>query len=204
MLIPISTAQTRLANAHVAGKGYRVSSIQAQAVSTESADITAATDEVTNYLLQSAPDRQRECRRLQRQQRGVGARLAVVYAELGHAVPEPIAGISLLVGGIGMMNIMLVSVTERTREIGLRKAVGAQAGTMLTQFLIESIMLSLLGGAIGIALGGGILLIAGGLIPQFVIALTPEAVMLATVISSADRHLLRAVPGKPRRADAPD
>ena len=67
-----------------------------------------------------------------------------------------IAGISLLVGGIGIMNIMLVSVTERTREIGLRKAVGARRGTIMFQFLIETIVLSLIGGVTGIALGWGI------------------------------------------------
>lgn len=64
-----------------------------------------------------------------------------------------IAGISLLVGGIGIMNIMLVSVTERTKEIGLRKAVGATRNQILTQFLIETVTLSLLGGIIGILLG---------------------------------------------------
>ncbi len=67
-----------------------------------------------------------------------------------------IAGISLLVGGIGVMNIMLVSVTERTREIGLRKAVGAKRATILTQFLIETMMLSLVGGAIGVTFGWGV------------------------------------------------
>ncbi len=67
-----------------------------------------------------------------------------------------IAGISLLVGGIGIMNIMLVSVTERTKEIGLRKAVGATKNQILTQFLIETVTLSVLGGIIGILLGVGI------------------------------------------------
>jgi ABC-type antimicrobial peptide transport system permease subunit len=64
-----------------------------------------------------------------------------------------VACISLVVGGVGIMNIMLVSVTERTREIGLRMAVGAKAGHILQQFLVEAVVLCLLGGAIGIAAG---------------------------------------------------
>ncbi len=66
-----------------------------------------------------------------------------------------IAGVSLVVGGIGIMNIMLVTVTERTREIGIRKAVGATRGNVLRQFLIESVIMCLLGGIVGIALGVG-------------------------------------------------
>ena len=67
-----------------------------------------------------------------------------------------IAAISLMVGGIGIMNIMLVSVTERTREIGIRKAIGAKKREILEQFLIESVVISFLGGSVGILLGVGI------------------------------------------------
>ena len=67
-----------------------------------------------------------------------------------------IAAISLLVGGIGVMNIMLVSITERTREIGIRKALGASNGAIRTQFIVESVVICLVGGALGILVGFGL------------------------------------------------
>jgi putative ABC transport system permease protein len=95
-----------------------------------------------------------------------------------------IAGISLLVGGIGIMNIMLVSVTERTREIGIRKAVGALRRDILTQFLLESVVLSLIGGIVGIILGWAIATVAGRLI-DLEAPLALGTVLLATGFATA-------------------
>ncbi|MFS8578754.1 MAG: FtsX-like permease family protein, partial [Novibacillus thermophilus] len=81
---------------------------------------------------------------------GIGQITGIMTAIIGS-----IAGISLLVGGIGVMNIMLVSVTERTREIGIRMAVGATRGQIMFQFLVEAMTLTLIGGIIGILLGWG-------------------------------------------------
>ena len=94
-----------------------------------------------------------------------------------------VAAISLFVGGIVIMNIMLVSVTERTREIGIRKALGARRRDILTQFLVESTTLSLSGGLIGIVLGSGLALLVGALSP-LPAALSTSAVALGVIMST--------------------
>lgn len=94
-----------------------------------------------------------------------------------------IAGISLLVGGIGVMNIMLVSVTERTREIGLRKALGATRGRILLQFLIESATLTSLGGLIGIGFAAGTTFVASQLLP-FTAVISPIVVIIGFTFSA--------------------
>ncbi|HEY9667538.1 MAG TPA: ABC transporter permease [Coleofasciculaceae cyanobacterium] len=106
-----------------------------------------------------------------------------------------IAGISLVVGGIGIMNIMLVSVTERTKEIGLRKAIGATQGDILTQFMIESVILSFAGGFIGTGIGiGGVLLVA--LVTPLQPAVPLGAIAIAVGISGSIGLIFGVVPAK--------
>jgi putative ABC transport system permease protein len=183
LFIPISTAQTRLTQARVSGGSYQVTVILAQAISEER--ITQAKTEIERLLRerQGIEFRDEEAFQVITQDQiltVVGNITGLLTVFLGL-----IAGISLLVGGIGIMNIMLVTVTERTREIGLRKAVGATNEAILTQFLVESVILSLVGGLLGIGLGALASAIGGQLVPELELAVTPNAILLATGVSTA-------------------
>ena len=112
-----------------------------------------------------------------------------------------IAGVSLLVGGIGIMNIMLVSVTERTREIGVRMALGATRLNIMTQFLIEAVALCLLGGALGVAAGAGMALLLSRT-AGWAVYISPESVLLAVAFSLAVGLFFGLLPA--RRAAALD
>ena len=95
-----------------------------------------------------------------------------------------IAAISLLVGGIGIMNIMLVSVTERTREIGLRKAIGARRSDIMNQFLIEAVVMTFIGGVVGVGLGCGIAVLLS-IIAGWATSISIFSILLATIFSIA-------------------
>ncbi len=99
------------------------------------------------------------------------------------AIVVPVTCISLVVGGIVIMNIMLVSVTERTREIGVRKSLGARHGDIMMQILIEAVVLAIMGGACGVALGALVVLILGKLF-ELSLAITPGYVVLSIAVSS--------------------
>jgi putative ABC transport system permease protein len=183
VIVPLTTAQTRLFHRTVRDS---VDSIQAQAVDSNS--VSTATEEISQIL-----------RTRHRTEVGLDdftlftqdAILSTAQSITGVLTIflGGIAGISLLVGGIGIMNIMLVSVTERTREIGLRKAIGARKRDITVQFLTESILLSLLGGFVGILLAWGIASFVGAIAAASGTAINPQitldAVLLATLFSMA-------------------
>lgn len=157
--VPITLAQQRLFNARTPdGNGYRVSTITLSA--RNSADLDSIESRVTRLLRQQhalkADGSEDDFRFFN--QASLLSSLSTITTLLTVFLAA-VAGISLLVGGIGIMNIMLVSVTERTREIGLRKAVGARRRDILTQFVVEALVISLVGGLIGLAIGSAVALL---------------------------------------------
>lgn len=149
--IPISVMQRELAGATTLSGGYYVSAIDVEADSQK--DMTAAQNAITALLLQqhNLSDPTQADFTIQNQQSIV--QTASATTDTFTILLASIAGISLVVGGIGIMNMMLTTVTERTREIGLRKAIGADKKDISMQFLAESFALTLVGGIIGILLG---------------------------------------------------
>ena len=177
LLMPISTARTRILGATTQAKSRSVNSIMVKV--REGADMSVADERMRALLrqrhrLQAGDDDDFFVRNLSEILQAQEA-ASKIMAWLLAAV----ASVSLLVGGIGIMNIMLVSVTERTREIGLRMAVGARSRDILGQFLVEAVTLSVIGGLIGILLGiGAAMLIAQ--LAGWPTALSSGAIILAT------------------------
>ena len=184
VLIPITTAQTRLFNAGAFRGNLIVSAIYVQVAEADQMDqVSERIHEVMREQHRLSLTDEKDFTVInQAELLAFGSSItAGLTAFLGS-----IAAVSLLVGGIGIMNIMLVSVTERTREIGIRKAVGARRHDILLQFLVEAMALSLLGGLFGIALGYGVSLWLPATIPDFEqTVVTLDSILLATGFAAA-------------------
>jgi putative ABC transport system permease protein len=149
--IPLSTFYVTLAASQTGSRGNSVDTISVQVESSDG--LESAREEIKAILRDLHNIREGESDDFRVISMESVARQVTQVMGILQLVLAGIAGISLLVGGIGIMNIMLVSVTERIREIGLRKAVGAKRRDILIQFLIEAATLSLCGGAVGVGLG---------------------------------------------------
>jgi len=179
IFVPLATAQKKLFGMHFPGM-VRVITVQAKAPEL----IKEAEEEITELLrqrhrIQANQENDFTVRNLTEIMSSAEQSAKVMSLLLG-----AIASISLIVGGIGIMNIMLVSVTERTREIGIRIAVGAKSRDILLQFLIESLVLSLIGGSLGIGIG-----VAGTIIlstfTQWPTLFSIEAILLAFLFAGS-------------------
>jgi putative ABC transport system permease protein len=176
--VPIGIAQGRLFNATRYRGEYTVSSISVQVASADQVEIAEHQIETTLRLrhnLQADDDNDFNIFNQ--------ASLLETAADIAQTLTlflGAIGGISLIVGGIGIMNIMLVSVTERTREIGLRKAIGAHDSDILLQFLVEALVLCFLGGVVGVGLAYGLAALLAQ-IPAFTfsVLIQPDSLALA-------------------------
>jgi putative ABC transport system permease protein len=178
VLIPVTTAQRKLFGSQFPGS---VRMIMAQASSPDAMPV--AERDMTQLLRQRhhLPERTEndfDIRNLTALANAQAQTTRVMSIMLG-----AIASVSLLVGGIGIMNIMLVSVTERTREIGIRVAIGARQRDILTQFLLEAIMISLIGCVVGVVLGVGAAVTAN-LLAKVAVVMTAGAILLAFFVAA--------------------
>jgi macrolide transport system ATP-binding/permease protein len=188
IVIPITTAMYRLL-----GKTY-VDYIDIEVGNPE--DMTAAQAAIGEAIIQRhkvPPSQQQDAFQI-RNLAEIQAALAESSQTMSFLLAS-IAAISLLVGGIGIMNIMLVSVTERTREIGLRKAVGARAGDILSQFLVESVVVSAVGGLLGIVLGWLVTVLMAWL-AGWSVAISAGAALLAFLFSATIGVLFGIYPAR--------
>jgi len=176
ILAPYTTVQRRLAAIDY------INGIYASAVSEEKS--TAAADEVTEILRRTHKLKESEEDDFRVMSQSELLETVSSITDIMTYLLGAIAGISLLVGGIGIMNIMFVSVTERTREIGLRMTIGGRSRDILRQFLVESIIMSILGGALGVVFGYLIATAAGTLMNSPVVV-TTRSVILAFAVCFA-------------------
>jgi putative ABC transport system permease protein len=176
ILAPATTVLDRLS-----GRRF-IQQILVSAVSEE--QMPAAQEEITTLLRESHKIQEGEDNNFTIRSQTEIAEAAQATTQVLTMFLASIAGVSLVVGGIGIMNIMLVSVTERTREIGIRMAIGARSSDVLTQFLVESVVLSLFGGVIGILLGiGGAKLVSA--LANLATAINPAIIIIAFLFSAA-------------------
>ena len=188
-LMPLGTAR-----AYLVGGGDKITSMAVKARSI--AEVPAAVDQATQILSDRHNIREKskidfKITALQNQLDQINQFLTFLTLFI-----IAVAGISLLVGGIGVANIMLVSVTERTREIGIRKAIGARRSAIMKQFLIESVVLAGVGGLVGIVFGVGLTLTGAAVIPKVAPDFgTPEVSIVAIAVAISVSLIIGLVAG---------